>query len=332
MPLPIGDIIGILADNLRLRGSVMPLSRRRLTRWADGLNLPRGGETVLYTGHMYQLMPSIASMESRIAEMEDSWMTKTMGLGRIVNKFMNTSWFMSWPDGADQARFDDRLRNVARLLQAAGVEFGYLYEKELYAGALVCDQGVDEVFQAHARRVYAMLKKHGVKKAITVDPHTTDMLRTVYPKLIPGYDIEVQSYLEVLADSGMAVREALDTEVTVHDSCVYARYENVIDQPRALLRRAGATLAEQPDSGALTQCCGGPIESLYPTKAKDIAKKRLEQLKQSGCGKVAAMCPICLLNLRRAANGDGTEVKDISEYLVRAYCAPEAKALPKPGG
>ncbi len=31
MALPTGDVIGILADNLRLRGSVLPLSRRRAT-------------------------------------------------------------------------------------------------------------------------------------------------------------------------------------------------------------------------------------------------------------------------------------------------------------
>ena len=47
MPLPTGDVIGILADNLRLRRSVLPISGRSATRWARGLNLPRGGETVV---------------------------------------------------------------------------------------------------------------------------------------------------------------------------------------------------------------------------------------------------------------------------------------------
>jgi len=320
MPLPIGDVIGILADNLRLRKSVMPLTKRRATRWAKGLSLPMGGETVLYTGHMYQLMVSIAALESRMAGMEDSWLTRTMGFGRKVNRFINTSRFMAWPSSGMQRSFDTRLRNIALLLRAAGVDFGYLYGDELYAGALVCDQGMDDVFRAHARKVQAVLEKHGVKRVITVDPHTTDMLRTVYPKVLEGFGVEVKSYLEVLAQSGMECRAPLDGDVVVHDSCVYARYENVVDEPRQLLAKAGVTLREQEDSGKATQCCGGPIESLFPSKAKEIAKTRISQLEKSGCKNVAAMCPICLLNLKNAANGNGVGVRDISEYLAEAYC------------
>jgi len=45
MSLPTGPVIGILGDNLRLRGSVLPIPPRRATRWTRGLELPRGGET-----------------------------------------------------------------------------------------------------------------------------------------------------------------------------------------------------------------------------------------------------------------------------------------------
>ncbi len=62
MPLPTGDVIGILADNLRLRKSVLPLSTKVATKWTEGLDLPRGGETVLYTGMMYQLIPYIEGL------------------------------------------------------------------------------------------------------------------------------------------------------------------------------------------------------------------------------------------------------------------------------
>ena len=52
MSVPIGATLGIFADNTRLRKSVLPLSARKATAWARGLNLPVGGETVLYTGQM----------------------------------------------------------------------------------------------------------------------------------------------------------------------------------------------------------------------------------------------------------------------------------------
>ena len=62
-----------------------------------------------------------------------------------------------------------------------------------------------------------------VRRVITVDPHTTHMLRSVFPKLADGYDVEVQSYLEVLAERELPARPAAVREVVVHDSCVYAR-------------------------------------------------------------------------------------------------------------
>ncbi len=334
MQLSIGDIIAILSDNLGLRKSVMPIGARKATAWAKGLNIPRGGERIFYTGQMYQLMPSIGAMQHQMETVNGllakaPWLMKFVAMGRTVNRFVNTSWFMTLADGImsggknTQAVYDRRLRNIARLLQKAGVKFGYLYENEMYAGALVCDLGGKDTFEAHARRVYASLKAAGVKSVITADPHTTDMLRDVYPKLIEGYDLEVKSYLEVLAEASMPVRKKLDRPLALHDSCVYARYVNVIDPPRTLLANAGGEVAEPEQSGKFTQCCGGPIEALYPEKAKKFAEERLAQLKTTGCKEVVAMCPICLQNLEHAAGNNGTTVRDISEYLAEAYCEAE---------
>ena len=59
----------------------------------------------------------------------------------------------------------------------------------------------------HAKRVHAVFKKHGVKTVITIDPHTTNMLRSVYPRVLQGYDVQVRSYLEVLAEKEQIMRK-----------------------------------------------------------------------------------------------------------------------------
>ncbi len=319
MPLPTGEVIGILGDNLRLRGSVLPIPPRKSTRWARGLGLPRGGATVLYTGQMYQIIPYIEAMvqvEQRIA---DTPLTRYAALGRHVNRFVNITALMTHPSRKVRAAYDETLRNIARLLQQAGAEFGYLYEDDLYSGALAHDMGLDEVVAEHARRVVGILRAHGVKNVITVDPHTTTMLRTVYPTVVPGLDIGVRSYLEVLASHDPPVRKKLDGTVAIHDSCVYARYENVVQEPRRLLRDAGLTVAEPEYAGLGTWCCGGPVESLYPVKAVAVARTRVSQL-QAVSDQAVTMCPLCLVNLRKAADVD-LHVDDISYYLVRAYGA-----------
>lgn len=321
MPLPTKDILGILVDNLSKRKTVTPLSRRKSTGWSEGLNLPVGGETIIYTGQMYQLMPAIIAMEKVTSRFEESWMNNFFSIGRIVNKFINTSWFITRTSPEEQEPFNNILRNIVRLLRLSNLEFGYLYGEELYVGTLVHDEGVNRVFENHARKVYEALRKRGVKQIITVDPHTTNMLKSVYPKIIEDYQIEVKSYLKVLCERNIDPVKKLDLDIVVHDSCVYARYENLIEEPRQLLYKAGARIVEPGYSKKLTYCCGGPVESLFPKKARAIAGQRIAQLKSNGSN-IAAMCPICLVNLKSAAAGEkDISVRDISEYLVEAYCA-----------
>ena len=189
--------------------------------------------------------------------------------------------------------------------------------KDLYSGALVYDGGMDESFASHAQRVFEVFRKKGVRRVITVDPHTTSILRDVYPKFIEDFDIEVKSYLEVLADKDLSVAVEQKKELVIHDSCVYARYEGIIEQPRKLLSDAGVTVKEPELTGRSTYCCGGPIESLFPSKAHEISGKPHRPVKEQG-ENIVTMCPICQVNLRKAAQGS-CQIDDISEILSDAY-------------
>jgi len=323
MPLPTGDVIGILADNLRLRGSVLPLSSRSATRWTRGLGLPRGGETVLYTGQMYQLVPYIEGLVRAEQRLGASPLARLSGVGRRVNRLVNVSAFMTRPPRREREELDRVPRAVVQLLRGAGIEPGCLYEDDLYSGALAHDLGLDELVAAHARRVQEVLHEHGVRRAITIDPHTTHMLRTVYPRLLEEWDVEVRSYLEVLAELDDESRAARG-EVVLHDSCVLARHEDVVEEPRILLARAGLTVLEPDHAGRLTWCCGGPAESLYPEKALAQARRRVEELRAAGGTVCVTACPLCLVNLEKAAGGR-MRFRDLSEVLLEARAVEPAE-------
>jgi Fe-S oxidoreductase len=315
MSIPIAPILGIFVDNARKRGSVLPLSKRTATGWARGLDLPRGGETVIYTGHMYQMIPAIDVISSQLAMLEDSFLTKFIGMGRLLNKLVSLSYFMGLTSSKEKMQQSNQiLQDIVALLQDAEVEFGYLYEDELYAGALLYDDGLDESFAEHARRVTEHLKKLGVKRLITVDPHTTKTFRQAYPKYVEDFDIEVLSYLELLAEMQPEAVEPVNGEVVVHDSCVYARYEDICNQPRELLRAAGLSVQDPELFAKSTHCCGGPLESIIPTEAHRIAGSRVDQLEAKGKA-VVTMCPVCLVNLRKAA-GDRLVINDIASTLA----------------
>jgi hypothetical protein len=318
MPVPIASTLGILGDNLRRRRSALPLSRRTASAWTRGLDIPRGGATVLYTGQMWQMVPAINAMSRQLGKYENARSAWLFGFARSMNRLVNLTPLLARTRPKERRAYNERLRNIARLLRAAGVEFGYLYEKDLYTGALAHDEGLDRAFLRQAEYVSATLQENGVQRVITVDPHTTNMLRSVYPKLLPGFHVEVKSYLEILLESQVRPLRQLGQEVTIHDSCIYARSEGVLEQPRRLLAGGGIALVEPELSGPLTFCCGGPLETLFPGKSADIARQRIQQL--SACSpNVVTACPLCLANLNRVVPA-GVNVQDISDYLVRAYC------------
>ena len=68
MPVPIKSTLGMLGDNLRKRHSALPIGRKAATAWTRGLDIPRGGEPVLYTGQMWQMVPAINAMAKTLPE------------------------------------------------------------------------------------------------------------------------------------------------------------------------------------------------------------------------------------------------------------------------
>lgn len=301
------EIIEIIAENTRRRGSPVPIPEKDATGWADGLNIPFGGETILYTGLLYQMVPYLNSFVSLLEEIEKrSFSSAVLKAGKLAGKLFSLTRIIRVPR-EERMRQMKILRDIARLLMKAGFSFGYLYGEEIYSGVLLHDLGMERDFEEHAKRVHKLLREKGVKKIITIDPHTTNVMRSVYPKYV-DFDIEVQSYLELLPPEKVG---SLKEDVVIHDSCIYARYERVVEQPRNLLSAAGARIIEPKRSREMTFCCGGPVESLFPSLSGEVARIRAEELGRYE-KKVVVMCPICLASLSRA----GLKVEDISSCLA----------------
>ena len=89
-----------------------------------------------------------------------------------------------------------------------------------------------------------------------------------------------------------------------------------------MLFRSGLSVREPELSGKSTHCCGGPLESLFPAEAHRISGIRVDQLEAQGKN-VVTMCPICKVNLSKAA-GDRLVINDIANTLAacRRQAAP----------
>jgi Fe-S oxidoreductase len=291
--------------------------------WALDLELKRGGDTILYTGCLYQLM-SYASSLVKIYE-------RFGGLGRIMaNTLMKISeealaWLIARLVKPDREAYEYAIRSlksIARILSEMGIEFGYLYEGDIYSGIYLYELGLEEDFAEHAQIVYRRLKNAGVRRVITVDPHTTYVLREVYPRYIDSYQLEVLHYLEVISSAqreGKRVDSAsINTKnpPVIHDSCYIMRKLGLYRAVRNSL--SNIYYIEPKRTGINTFCCGGHIEGISPDLALRIAIKRAEELASTGAHRVIVMCPICYVNLKRAFSilGYRVSIEDISELSI----------------
>ena len=317
----IRDVLGLVAENARRTGYPLPVPSDVSYRWARGLGLPSRGDTYLYTGALYQLVPYINSL---VAQLEQLSRSRAAGvavrLARALSKVVDLSRLAPKPDPRDVEYSEAVLRSIVSLLGEAGVRVAYLYEDDLYSGVLLHDMGLDELFADHARRVYRRLVERGAKRLVTVDPHTTYVLSKVYPEYVDGFSVEVVNYLELLAEAleegRLKPRRRLGERRVIHDPCLYGRVLDIVEQPRRLLEAAGVEVVEPRRSRRMTYCCGGPVEALSPRLARRIAETRVAELRERA-ERIVTLCPICYANLSRVAGRDS--VDDIAVVLARAY-------------
>ncbi len=118
-------------------------------------------------------------------------------------------------------------------------------------------------------------------------------------------------------------RGAVPERVCVHDSCYLGRYQDVYDEPRAVVRAAGDSVVEMERCGSHSFCCGagGGRMWLEEDAGTRVNVARAAQTLALAPDAVATSCPFCLTMLADgmvSAKAD-VPVRDIAEILAGAY-------------
>jgi len=315
MTLPLEDVLRLIISNHKRTGNPVGIDMRRCVEWAENISMPRSGEKILYTSCMYQMAPYIKRLVEQLAKTERHGLSGVaLKLGGVLSRVIDVTSIMGVSEN-ERKRSSEILMNIVKILLRYDVNIAYLYEEEPYSGALLYELGLEEYFIDHAKKVVEIFRKHGVKKIITIDPHTHHVLKDVYPKYVDNFDFEVTHYIEILSERTDLLTEIrVSDEYVIHDPCLLARYLNIIDQPRKVLEKIGIKIREPSRSRERTRCCGGPIESISPSLSGSMAKIRLEELSRYS-RKILVMCPICFISLSRYADEYNVEIKDLAELL-----------------
>jgi Fe-S oxidoreductase len=315
----------LIVDNIRKSGNPLGISGAKLSSWAGGLDLPTKGETLLYTGCEYQLVPYILALVDQIKKMgpfgyEGSVLASAAMAFRRLGLDL-TSTFAALT-AKDEDYYNRIVRMYAEVLRKYGMDFAWLGQEEPYSGALLYEFGFTEEFAEHAKKVNMLFKNRNVRTVICTSPHALEAFRVLYPKFVEGFDVNTlhftEALLKVKQGISMVLKETL--EVTIHDPCHLARTLNITEEPREILSQVrGLSLKEVPYANKRwTGCCGAPCETLLPSLTESIAAKRIEELGSSGAGTALTLCAFCLANLRKGASGKALKVMDFIEVLHRA--------------
>lgn len=330
----VSNTIRTLKGNMERTGDPLGFKSIYWTEWAEDLGLPKAGKTVLFTARMYQMLPYVIQTTDLMTTVRPLLGAK--GMNKLLdagNRLAGERVIRLKAEGEKEIKEKGEkvLKGIVAGLRAVGQEPVYLYESEPYSGVLLYDLGLEEDIAPHIHRVYELFKERGIEEVITVDPHTTFMLKEIYPKYIKDYDIRVSHYLEYLQENPERLNKTacqyLPQQFVLHDSCVMTRDLGVIEEARKTAENMGIELLEPENSRLDTACCGGPVEYAFPDLSSQISSLRMKELEGVNRN-VLVTCPICLINLWKYERKSDVKVWDMGEILYAALATDENRNTP----
>jgi hypothetical protein len=308
-----------IADNINASENILGLPRNAKSKWAHGVDFHKGATTIFYAGCGYQysaMLEPLSALVKKVDKMSINPDLPVMLAGIPKKLGVDVAGlytrFMSREEGSD-----------APVLRDAG----YMGADEPCCGAPLYHMGLRNEFTVNSIKAYEKLKSFGVRKIISIVPSCTHALRNLFPKTVPGFDIEVRHFIEIVAAKTGQVKFKYPQKVKVvyHDPCQLGRYMGLIEQPRIVLRSIHNIELVEPEwtSGEWSTCCGGGggFEAVFPDMSQTLAENRVRELVETGADIIATHCPGCLMQLKsglKQLKKGNIEVVDLATLIARS--------------
>lgn len=227
--------------------------------------------------------------------------------------------------------YDERnkkvLRSFASLLKKANVKFAILGTEEQCTGDPARRIGNEYLYQTLAKTNIETLNRYNVKRIVTACPHCLNTIKNEYKDFGGNYEVfhHSQFIAKLLSEGKIKPSKVVDQTVTFHDSCYMGRWNNVYDEPRAVLQSLPSiNLVEMKNNHDQSLCCGAGGGRMWMEEkiGKRINIARTEQALDTRAGIVASSCPFCMTmitdGLKSKDMQDKVKVMDLAEMLDQA--------------
>jgi Fe-S oxidoreductase len=223
-------------------------------------------------------------------------------------------------------RITETIRDIARLMHEAGVDFGILGNAEKCCGSTAFNLGYVKVLEKYGAENIETFNSLGIRAIVTPCAGCYNTIKNVYAQLGEcRYEVKHSVVLlaELIKQKKLKPTHPVSAVVTYHDPCHLGRHGKIYDAPREILGSIpGLKLIEMNRIREYAFCCGGgggartgKLEFALAT-----AGRRIKEAEWTGAGLLATACPFCEQNFLDYMDASGSELElvDVVKLLRRS--------------
>ena len=207
---------------------------------------------------------------------------------------------------------------LAEIFTAADVDFTLLGEDEWCCGFPLLGAGLKDQAQKIIDHNMEAIRRKNAGTVVFACPSCFRMWHEYYP---PEFEmVHATQYLHKLIEENKIPFEEQKMTVTYHDPCDLGRGARVFEEPREIINSIpGVKLVELEKNRENCQCCGGGgnLEMFDAGLSGEIAKRKIEEVLQTGADAVITSCQQCVrtMNTYVRRNKVPLKVMDITEFV-----------------
>ena len=146
-----------------------------------------------------------------------------------------------------------------------------------------------------------------------------------YRERVEALKTKIKALAEFLLEAGLPEMDgAVQARVTYHDPCHMSRYQNLVNEPREVIKKIpGVEYEELPEAD---WCCGaaGTYNIAHHGQSMEILERKMGNVEKTKANILVTTCPGCKIQLSYGVRKHGLdcEVLDIAELIDRVTKHP----------
>ena len=245
-----------------------------------------------------------------------------------ANSTPDILWWVGCAPSTD-SRAQKTARAFAEILTAAGVNYAVLGEAEQCTGDSARRAGNEFLFNELATANVEMLNEIAPPRIVTTCPHCLHTLKNEYPAFGGNYQVihHTQFIQELVNDGKLHLKpDSVAQLTTFHDPCYLGRQNDILEEPRQVLKQINPQFVELGRNGKQSFCCGAGGAQMWKEEeagSQRVSANRLAEAVAFGADTLAVGCPFCMVMLtdaKKDANAS-LDVLDVAEIVARSLQA-----------